>query len=89
LSSATAIHIFGFNTKKELLLAESEGTFKLKEWQEAYDLALEAACGTKAETTDEDDIEMEQDNTVTLETALRTSLAAEALKQTAWKTAQT
>lgn len=45
IQEAKSIHVFAFSTFKELLLAESEGSFSIGEWEELYETAEQLCCG--------------------------------------------
>jgi len=41
---ARSVHVFAFTSQDELLLAESEGDFTIKEWDAAYETAKNICC---------------------------------------------
>ena len=50
LATAASVHVLAFTSDGGLLLAESEGEFTMKEWDDVYDTAQRICCesGKKA-----------------------------------------
>lgn len=44
LQAAQSVHVLAFTSHDELLLAESEGDFTIKEWDEIYETAQAVCC---------------------------------------------
>lgn len=44
LDFAQSVHVLAFTSQDELLLAESEGDFTVKEWDDVYDTAKKICC---------------------------------------------
>jgi exosome complex component RRP46 len=44
VETARSVHVLAFTSKDELLLAESEGDFTVKEWDEVYETAKKICC---------------------------------------------
>lgn len=74
IQEAKSIHAFAFSTFKELLLAESEGSFSIGEWEELYEIAEQLCCGVA-----EDDPTQEQMQSMHqfIQSALREKIADE------------
>ncbi|KAI9730834.1 MAG: exosome non-catalytic core subunit rrp46 [Cirrosporium novae-zelandiae] len=49
LKKASSIHVYAFTSKRELLVAQSEGRFEWDTWQLAHDRALQICCGGESE----------------------------------------
>lgn len=45
MQRATSIHAFAFTPRGDMLIAESEGTFTMEEWENAYEHAQRICCG--------------------------------------------
>jgi exosome complex component RRP46 len=54
LQSADSVHVLGFTSHGELLIAESEGSFTLEDWDDLYEVA-KGICCDGIETSDDDD----------------------------------
>lgn len=50
LKLARSVHVLAFTSQDELLFAESEGDFTVKEWDDAYDTAKKICCQSGAGT---------------------------------------
>jgi exosome complex component RRP46 len=44
IEAAQSVHVLAFMSHDELLLAESEGNFSVKEWDGVYETAKEICC---------------------------------------------
>lgn len=56
VEQARSVHAFAFTSHEELLLAESEGDFTMREWDEVYAAAKLVCC--KPSPNDNDEIDM-------------------------------
>lgn len=54
LAAARSVHVLAFTSHDELLLAESEGDFSVKEWDDVYDAAAKICCQSGAGNADTD-----------------------------------
>ncbi|GAW15986.1 hypothetical protein ANO14919_054080 [Xylariales sp. No.14919] len=48
IEQSQSFHVLAFTSQNELLLAESEGTFTMKEWDDVYSAAYGQCCTTAA-----------------------------------------
>jgi len=48
VEAAQSVHVLAFTSQDELLLAESEGDFTVKEWDDVYDTAKKICCQSGA-----------------------------------------
>ena len=71
IDAATSLHVFGFTSHGDLLIAESEGSFNITTWERAADIACTACWG---DTTREDRFEFSRPE-LNCEGALRTMIA--------------
>ncbi|GAB1310095.1 exosome non-catalytic core subunit rrp46 [Madurella fahalii] len=46
IETAQSVHVLAFTSQDELLLAESEGDFTVKEWDNVYETAKRICCGS-------------------------------------------
>lgn len=53
IEAAQSVHVLAFTSQDELLLAESEGDFTVKEWDDIYDTAKRICCQDGATKMDE------------------------------------
>jgi exosome complex component RRP46 len=53
VEKAESFHVLAFTSQDELILAESEGAFTMKEWDDIYNAAYSQCCVTA--TTDDAD----------------------------------
>ncbi len=44
IDRAESLHVLGFTSRDELLLAQSEGSFSLDDWERVYAMALDICC---------------------------------------------
>ncbi|KAH6671256.1 hypothetical protein B0J14DRAFT_91397 [Halenospora varia] len=51
--SATSIHVLGFTSRGELLVAESEGSFTMEDWDEVFETGKALCCGGEDAIDDE------------------------------------
>jgi exosome complex component RRP46 len=89
LSKAKSIHVFAFSSHGDLILAESEGTFTLEDWEQVYDSA-ETACGTRGSEHDEDGVDEKMkagDEVTAMGGYLRQAMQAKVERDQRWKDA--
>ena len=55
IEKSRSFHVFAFTSHDELILAESEGSFTMKEWDSLYDTAYRQCCPTDGDVNMEDD----------------------------------
>lgn len=53
--SASSIHVLAFSSHGDLLVAESEGTFTMDEWQAVYDAGKEICCDESEDSVMQDE----------------------------------
>ncbi|KAI1828642.1 hypothetical protein F4861DRAFT_12092 [Xylaria intraflava] len=47
IEQSQSFHVLAFTSYNELILAESEGTFSLKDWDDVYDISYNQCCTTR------------------------------------------
>ena len=52
--AADSVHVLAFTSQRQLLVAESEGSFTLDDWDEVYEIGKDLCCHG-IETADDDD----------------------------------
>lgn len=57
IQQSQSFHVFAFTSQNELILAESEGAFTMKEWDDVYSAAHRQCCATT--TIDDTDTSMD------------------------------
>jgi exosome complex component RRP46 len=55
LQTVDSVHVLGFTSHGELLIAESEGSFTIDDWSELYNAGKRLCCDEN-ETADDDEI---------------------------------
>ena len=55
IEKSRSFHVFAFTSHDELILAESEGSFTMKEWEDVYNAAHRQCCPTDGDVNMEDD----------------------------------
>lgn len=53
IREADSVHVLAFSAHKKLLLAESEGSFSMEQWEAVCDKAEEICCGSGNGESDE------------------------------------
>ncbi|KAI9717645.1 MAG: hypothetical protein M1812_004590 [Candelaria pacifica] len=81
LQRSSSIHVLAFSSKGDLLLAESEGDFDLKTWENVYDTALEHCRGNEVESPN-DMTEMENSG---MEAFIRQKMEQKIVSDLSWK----
>jgi len=82
LEAAQSVHVLAFTSHDELLLAESEGDFTVKEWDEVYETAQKICCATEtrksgAEMVLDDDATAGQDMRQFIRSTMEDKVAAD------------
>lgn len=72
VQEAQSVHVFAFDSFKELLIAESEGDFSMADWEELYRVAENLCCGSHG---DDPMQEEEQSMQQFIQNALREKVA--------------
>ncbi|RFU24105.1 hypothetical protein B7463_g12234, partial [Scytalidium lignicola] len=57
IQSASSIHVLAFTAQGALLLAESEGSFSIDDWNEVYEQGKKLCCGTNGQATGVDEMQ--------------------------------
>ncbi|KAK0657518.1 hypothetical protein B0T16DRAFT_452966 [Cercophora newfieldiana] len=87
VEAAQSVHVLAFTSQDELLLAESEGDFTVKEWDDVYDTAKRICCQSGA--TKGESIEMvldeKGDNGPDMRQFLRSTLETKVVADLYWK----
>lgn len=77
IQQAKSLHVFAFSLQGELLLNESEGSFDMDEWENAYDVA-EGVCIKTGEG-------MEREEQTNLEQWMRGVVGEKVAKEQRWR----
>ncbi|KAL8687101.1 MAG: hypothetical protein Q9218_006630 [Villophora microphyllina] len=83
---ATSLHVLGFSSQGELLVAESEGSFSFESWEQVYDKAQHICRRSNTVNTDRaGDTDMESSAQGDLEDAFKNTIKAKTAKDQRWK----
>jgi exosome complex component RRP46 len=86
LETARSVHVLAFTSHDELLLAESEGDFTVKEWDDVYDTAKRICCQSGAAKTGiEMELDDEGDNGIDMRRFLRSAVETKVEADLHWK----
>lgn len=82
LEAAQSVHVLAFTSQDELLLAESEGDFTVKEWDAIYETARKICCSAEtkkigAEMVLDDDTTGQQDMRQFIRSTMEDKVAAD------------
>ncbi|KAK0632111.1 hypothetical protein B0T14DRAFT_416643 [Immersiella caudata] len=87
IEAAQSVHVLAFTSQDGLLLAESEGDFTVKEWDDVYDTAKKICC--KSGATKGEGIEMvldeQEDSGPDMRQFLRSALETKVAADLHWK----
>jgi exosome complex component RRP46 len=83
IEAAQSVHVLAFTSQDDLLLAESEGDFTVKEWDDVYDTAKTICC--KSGATKAEGIEMVLDSGPDMRKFLRSALETKVAADLHWK----
>jgi exosome complex component RRP46 len=87
IEAAQSVHVLAFTSQDDLLLAESEGDFTVKEWDDVYDTAKTICC--KSGATKAEGIEMvldeQEDSGPDMRKFLRSALETKVAADLHWK----
>lgn len=53
IREASSVHVLAFSAHHKLLLAESEGSFSIEQWEAVCDKAEDICCGSSIEEADQ------------------------------------
>lgn len=79
---ADSIHVLAFTSQGDLLVAESEGTFTMGDWDDIYDAGKAMCCN---ESKQGDDHEMGQEREGGMQTFVKSTLQAKVAADLHWK----
>jgi exosome complex component RRP46 len=84
--AANSIHVLAFTSQGELLVAESEGTFTLDDWDEVYETA-KSLCFDGSKTAGDNVMQVEglEENTGGLMMFVKSTLEEKVAKDLHWK----
>lgn len=86
VDEALSLHVLGFSSHGELLVAESDGAFDIDTWEQVYDKAEDRCRGSNAGGSDETgDIDMESTDQDSLERAFRRAVEEKSVREHRWK----
>ncbi|KAI4245642.1 MAG: hypothetical protein L6R40_002443 [Gallowayella cf. fulva] len=86
LKEAASLHVLGFSSHGELLVAESEGTFDIDTWDQVYVKAEQVCRGSSTrgeKQSDESNMDLSKPNC--LEDSLRNVMEEKAAREQRWK----
>lgn len=83
IQSANSVHVLGFTSQGELLIAESEGSFDLEDWDEIYEVAKKL-CSVESQEPDLPDAD-ETVNQTGMQTFLKSALQEKVAADLHWK----
>lgn len=83
LQKAASVHVLAFSSKRDLLVAESEGTFDLDIWERAFEEAKRLCLG--GESSDEESDAMDTGNLSGLDGVLRDVVGEKVTTDQNWK----
>lgn len=61
IQQADSVHVLAFTSSGKLLVAESEGSFTMDEWEELYEVGKRVCCD-EDETSDDDAMQVDERN---------------------------
>ncbi|KAL9024888.1 MAG: hypothetical protein Q9196_006184 [Gyalolechia fulgens] len=86
IEEATSLHIFGFSSLGDLAVTESEGTFSIDTWEQAYNRAEQICRGSAIEDVDQTgDVNMEPSHMDSLENSITDAMKQKIAKEQRWK----
>ncbi|KAI0187403.1 hypothetical protein EV127DRAFT_146827 [Xylaria flabelliformis] len=85
IEQSRSFHVLAFTSQNELILAESEGTFTMKEWDDVYSAAHGQCCTST--TVDDIDTSMEEElpASADLKRFIRSTVEQKAASDLYWK----
>ncbi|KAL2127928.1 hypothetical protein VTI74DRAFT_9953 [Chaetomium olivicolor] len=86
IDTAQSVHVLGFTSHDELLLAESEGDFTVQEWDDVYETAKKICCHS-APTKEGMDMVLDEEHAAgpDMRTFLRSTMESKVAADLAWK----
>ncbi|KAI4128807.1 MAG: hypothetical protein LQ338_002559, partial [Usnochroma carphineum] len=86
VKEALSLHILGFSSHGELLVAESEGAYDVDIWEQVFDRAQSICRGSEAGAPDgTGDVNMDSSEQDSLESSLRHGIAEKTATEQRWK----
>ncbi|KAH8815268.1 hypothetical protein F5884DRAFT_665879 [Xylogone sp. PMI_703] len=88
IQNASSIHVFAFTAQGALLLAESEGSFSIDDWNEAYEQGKKLCCGTNEQVGSSDemrDVGEQEEASESMMEFLHTALTVKVDEDLHWK----
>lgn len=84
IEKSESFHVFAFTSHDDLILAESEGSFTMKDWENLYDTAYRQCCPPDSV---DNDVNMDEDgrNAADLKHFTRSTLEAKVATDLYWK----
>ena len=86
LSLADSVHILAFSSLGKLVLAQSEGSFSISDWENVHSRARQICLGTDPAQDLGEDVSMASGQEESLQEKLRNAVERRVSKEQAWKT---
>ena len=85
---ASSIHVLAFSSHGDLLVVESEGHFTIDTWNKVHQKARLICHGEEGDgsESESEDVSMESDDALNLETALKDVVERKVANEQRWKT---
>lgn len=83
IQSADSVHVLGFTSQGDLLIAESEGSFSMDDWDEVYEAGRAICCDNIP--TDEDIIQDDELKAGGMRRFVKSTLQAKVQADLYWK----
>lgn len=85
IEKAASFHVFAFTSYDELILAESQGNFAMKDWEGLYSKAFHQCCPLHATTDNDIDMDDEGHDGANLKHFMKSTLEAKVASDLHWK----
>ncbi len=85
IEKSLSFHVFAFTSHDELILAESEGNFSMKEWESLYSTAYRQCCPPDTAIGSDVNMDEESRNGADLKRFTRSTLEAKVASDLYWK----
>lgn len=85
IEKSQSFHVFAFTSHDELILAESQGNFSMKDWEGLYNTAFRQCCPAHTAADNDVDMDEESHNGTDLKSFTRSTLEAKVASDLHWK----
>ena len=83
---ASSIHVLAFSSHGDLLVVESEGHFTIDTWNKVHQKARLICHGENGDESESEDVSMNSDDDLNLETVLKDAVERKVANEQRWKT---